>query len=128
MGFYDRSRVWIDGTLVDNQQSFKPSDESGREGFTPNGETRPVGSTVKPGAEMLEIELKPNTTSKIDFYALKKSGKVVKVVAQYYAGSTKAEKWQWTAQVAEFNKPESDNEGKVTQTVKFLVIGEGRRL
>lgn len=127
MAVYDRVRLWIDGKLVENMMSFKPSDELTREPFIPEGESRPVGSSVTPGAEYLEVELKPNTTDVIDWEADKVSGEIRKAVAQYYAGSVRGKRYQWSVQVAESNKPES-SEGKATNTVKLLVIGEGKLL
>lgn len=128
MALVDRARLWINGKLVENMMSIKRPDELSREPFIPAGEERPVGSTVKPGAQFLEIEEKPNTASLVDWRGHQEAGTVLKAVVQEYAGAVKGDRIQYSIQVAEVNDPDVDNEGKASRTIKGIVIGKGKKL
>ena len=131
---YDSADLIVGSTTGGNVtlkrvKNFKPSDELTREPFIPVGSTRPVGSTVKPGAQMIDLENVPDTIEEVDWNGLKASGEVFTFTIQYKAGSVRGRRVQYSVQVAEVTpSPEGDQNGEYTETIKLLVIGKGREL
>ncbi|MDQ3153630.1 MAG: hypothetical protein M3R63_18590 [Actinomycetota bacterium] len=110
-------------------KSFKPSDELTREPAIFVGSSRPVGSTVKPGAQMIDLENVPDTIEEMPWNDLKASGEQFTFTIQYKAGSTRGRRVQYSVQVAEVTpSPEGDQNGEYTENIKLLVIGKGREL
>jgi hypothetical protein len=116
------------GNVVLRQiENFKPSDELVREPFTPVGSQRPIGYTVKPGAQMVEFQVKPAKVEEVPWRTLHKTGEVCTLTTQYYAAGVKGDRLQGSVVVAEcVPGAEGDQEGKYSYTVKLLVLGEIR--
>lgn len=126
MALFDRCQVFVRGKQLRRVKSTKPSDELTREAFIPQGETRPVGTMVKPGAQYIELDVIPDTTPEVDWREFQRTGAILNVVLQYYGGAVKGPRRQFSMQVAEVHDPEANNQGEVTQTIKLVAIGEGR--
>lgn len=109
-------------------KNFKPSDELTREGFTPVGSDRPVGTVKKPGAQFIDLELMPDTVEEVPWRTLLKTGEEFRFIIQWRGGGELGARIQYTVQVAEYNEPEGDMGGDYSNACKLIVIGEGLKL
>lgn len=109
-------------------KNYKVGDEKTREPFIPVGSDRPVGTTSKPGAQTIDLEVMPEQNPEVPYRKLHASGEVFTITIQERAGAQLGQRIQYQVQVSEVTGPDGDNAGEYTQSVKLIVIGEGRAL
>ena len=117
---------WSGGNVLCRQvDKVDPKDAATVDEFIPVGpDGRPQGFMRKPGAQTVELTVRPAKKEEVPWRTLHASKEIFVLTLQYYSNKQKGERLQGHVVVKEMAPSSMDNEGKGDYTVTLLVMGE----